>query len=178
MLNNIICAGVGGQGVLTLGMVIADSAASQGNYVTWVPEYEGTMRGGASCTKVRISDEEIISPLIFSIDFLIALHENALLPYVGDVKDDGLIVVEESLVPDLSSCGDKKVLKVPCVELAAGVGNERGMSLVAAGAFLAYTGLYDYETGQKAVESYFVDHGLPVEPNQACFKAGWDFIKG
>ena len=60
MLNNIICAGIGGQGVLTLGMVIADSAASQGNYVTWVPEYEGTMRGGASCTKVRIIDNSRI----------------------------------------------------------------------------------------------------------------------
>ncbi len=52
------------------------------------------------------------------------------------------------------------------------------MSLVAAGAFLAYTDMYDYETGQAAVARYFEEHGLPVEPNQACFKAGWDFIKG
>ena len=70
MLNNIICAGVGGQGALTLGMLLAEASAMQGKNVTYVPEYGSQMRGGNASVKIKVSDEPIVNPSTFSLRFI------------------------------------------------------------------------------------------------------------
>lgn len=177
MLQRITCSGVGGQGVLTLGTILAESAASLGLFATWLPEYEGAMRGGASASLVKISDEKIISPFMEEMDILVALNEVSLQIYADRVVPGGYIIVEEELVPDIPEYKDRTVLKVPAVRLSTDLGNPKGMSVVVAGAIVACADLFPYDTALKAVGEYFKKKELPVKANQEAFIAGYNYVK-
>ena len=177
MLQRITCSGVGGQGVLTLGTILAESAASLGLFATWLPEYEGAMRGGASASLVKISDEKIISPFMDEMDILVALNEVSLQIYADRVVPGGYIIVEEGLVLDIPEYPGRTVLKVPAVQLSTELGNPKGMSVVVAGAIVACSDLFPYDTALDAVGAYFKGKGLPVEANQKAFVAGYHFVK-
>lgn len=177
MLSNIICAGVGGQGVLTLGMLLAETAAANGKYVTWVPEYGATMRGGAANTKVKISDEPIISPFMEDIDILVALDSAPLKELGNSVEEGGYILVESSLVQEIPDIPERRIIKVPAVEIAEKLGNPKGMSVAVVGAIVACTNLFPLEAATAAIEDYFEHKGLPVEKNRAVFVEGYNFMK-
>lgn len=177
MLQKITCSGIGGQGVLTLGTILAETAAALGLFATWLPEYEGAMRGGASASKVKISDEKIISPFMEEIDILVALNEASLRLYGEQVVENGYIIVEEELVSDVPNYENRNVLKVPAVKLAAEIGNPRGMSIVVAGAIVACADLFPYDTALEAVGAYFESKHLPVKENKAAFTAGYQYMK-
>lgn len=177
MITKIICAGVGGQGVLTLGSVIAEAAAYQGKFVTWVPEYEGTMRGGSSMTKVKLSDEPLISPLIEQIDILVALDERPLKALINDVVKGGYVIVEESLVPDFDAPEGVTVVKVPAVRIAEEAKNPKGMSIAMVGAVVATAELFPYDLTEEALVDYFDHKGIPVDKNKVVFEAGYNFAK-
>ena len=78
-MTEIICAGFGGQGVLTLGMILATAGAKDGKNVTWIPSYGSEMRGGAANCNLKISEKEIASPYVRKIDILVALNEDSIL---------------------------------------------------------------------------------------------------
>lgn len=177
MLQRITCSGVGGQGVLTLGTILAESAASLGLFATWLPEYEGAMRGGASASLVKISDEKIISPFMDEMDILVALNEVSLQIYADRVVPGGYIIVEEEHVPNISGYDKCTILKVPAVRLSAELNNPKGMSVVVAGAIVACADLFPYDTALEAVEAYFRGKDLPVEVNKKAFIAGYHYVK-
>lgn len=177
MLQKITCSGIGGQGVLTLGTILAETAAALGLFATWLPEYEGAMRGGASASKVKISDEKIISPFMEEIDILVALNEASLRLYGEQVAEGGSIIVEEELVPEVPEYPGRKVLKIPAVKLAAEIGNPKGMSVAVAGAIVACADIFPYDTALEAVGAYFAGKHLPVEENKAAFTAGYRYVK-
>lgn len=177
-MKKIICAGVGGQGILTLGSVIAEAAAYQGKYVTWVPEYEGTMRGGSSMTKVKVSDDPIISPLIEQIDVLVALDERPLKALIGNVSKGGYVIVEDSLVPEVPEAEGVTIVRVPAVRIADEQKNPKGMSIAMVGAVVASAKLFPYDLTEEALVDYFSHKGIPVEKNRVVFEQGYRFIKG
>lgn len=177
MLQKITCSGIGGQGVLTLGTILAETAAALGLFATWLPEYEGAMRGGASASKVKISDEKIISPFMEEIDILVALNEASLQLYGEQVVENGYIIIEEELVPDVPKYQNKKVVKIPAIKLVADIGNPKGMSVAVAGAIVACADLFPYDTALEAVGAYFESKHLPVDENKAAFAAGYRFVK-
>lgn len=177
MMKNILCAGVGGQGVLTLGMVLAEAAANQGKYVTWLPEYGSEMRGGSASCKIKIGDEPIISPFMEEIDILAALHKNPLEKYAELVEEGGMIMVESSLVHDLPDYPGRTVVRVPAVELAEKIANPRGMSAVMVGAIIAASEILPFDAALEAVSSYYAYKNLPVEINKQAFIEGYQYIK-
>ena len=177
MENRIMCAGVGGQGILTLGMVIAQAAASEGKNVTYIPEYGGSMRGGQSTVKIKVSDETIINPFMESFNVLVALDEGQLKQFIGGMEENGYLIVERDLVPDIPELPNCTVLRVPAVQIANELGNPRGMSLVVVGAIIATTDMFPLDVATNAMISYFEGKKLPVEQNKAAFLAGYHYIK-
>lgn len=177
MLKRIVSAGFSGQGVLTFGMILAEAAASQGKYVTWTPEYGSAMRGGWSCTKVKISDDEIISPFMEKMDVLVALSEEAIDNFAESVIENGYILVEESLMENIGDYPNRKVIGVPATEIAEKNDNAKGMSIVMVGASIAAADLFPIDVATAAVVSYFEHKGYPVEKNKAVFIDGYNYVK-
>lgn len=176
MLNKIICAGVGGQGVLTLGMLLAEGSASLGKNVTYIPEYGSEMRGGDAAVKIQIDDEPIVWPYMEEMNIFAVLHQSQVDKYCGMLKPGGSVYAESELVPDLPPLDGCKVYRVPCVKLAGDLGNPRGMSCVMCGAVIAGSGLFAENVAAEAVEEYFTHKELPVKANLDCFLAGYRFI--
>ena len=83
MIEQIIIAGSGGQGVLTLGIYLARAAAFEGKNVAWLPAYGAEKRGGPSFCSLIISDTEIFSPVVETPDTLIAFDQRAIENYMG-----------------------------------------------------------------------------------------------
>lgn len=176
MLNKIICAGVGGQGVLTLGMILAEGSASLGKNVTYIPEYGSEMRGGDAATKIQIDDEAIVWPYMEEMNVFAVLHQSQVEKYIDMLEEGGMVFAEEELVPELPEKPGIRVMKVPCARIAEKQGNARGLSCVMAGAVIAGMDLFPEEVAAKAVEEYFSHKGLPVEKNLACFLEGYQYI--
>ena len=176
MLSNIICAGVGGQGALTLGMLLAEASALQGKNVTYTPEYGAQMRGGNASVKLKISDDPIVNPYMEKVDILVAMHTLPLPMYIDMVQAGATIVAEEEMVHDLEVADGVKVIYIPANKIATEMKNPRGMSAVMAGAVVALTGVFPYEDGIAAVSEYYAHKGIPVEINRDAFIAGYNYI--
>ena len=97
-MTNLVCAGFGGQGVLTAGLIIAKTGMDIGKNVVWIPSYGSEMRGGTANCNVKISEEEIASPFIRSIDVLLALNEPSVDKFQGSIAPGGTMIINSSIV--------------------------------------------------------------------------------
>jgi len=74
MLEEMVFAGFGGQGVLSMGTILAYAAMKEGKNVSWMPSYGPEMRGGTANCMVNISDKEISSPIVNEYDMAVVLN--------------------------------------------------------------------------------------------------------
>ena len=75
MQHEIIIAGFGGQGVLSMGKILAYSGLMEDKEVTWMPSYGPEQRGGTANVTVILNDERISSPILNSYDIAIVLNQ-------------------------------------------------------------------------------------------------------
>ncbi len=151
MIERIIIAGSGGQGVMLLGKVLAQAAMRQARFVTWLPAYGPEVRGGTSHCMVTISDREIASPYINKADTIIILNDPSLKRFSARVKDKGLLILNSSLAKagankrinpvrngvsrrDISN--GVKVSQFPFTDIAIKLGNIKVANMVALGCYL------------------------------------------
>ena len=135
MIERIIIAGSGGQGVMLLGKVLAEAAMRQARFVTWFPAYGPEVRGGTSHCMVTISDQEIGSPYINKADTVIILNNPSLERFSARVKDKGLLILNSSLACAGANRGIK-ILQFPFTDIAIKLGNIKVANMVALGCYL------------------------------------------
>lgn len=177
MPNNIICAGVGGQGSITMGMLIAQASAAQGKNVIYTPEYSSAMRGGYARAKIKVDEEKILSPFMDEVNILAVLHPSELELLGPQVLKGGLIMVNSDMIDTVPEYDGVEVVKVPANTIAERVHDPKGMSVVMTGALVAQTGLFAFDKAVETVCKYFEEKELPVEPNKQAFIEGYNFIK-
>ena len=142
----IICSGIGGQGVLVAGMVLADIAMEDGKNVSWYPSYGFEMRGGAANCEVKIGDEDLQSPYCLEPDILLTMSESAIDTFEERLKPGGILLVNSSLVnKDRTYRDDIKVFKIPATDLANELNNPRGTNIIMLGALAGASDLYDVD---------------------------------
>lgn len=129
-------AGFGGQGVLSLGLIIARAACQGKRHTSWYPSYGPEQRGGTANCSVQISGQSIGSPVVSEPDVLIALNRPSLLKFIGDVKPGGVVMYDER-IEDVDFPDGLKVLAVPAVRLAQEAGNEKAANTIMLGALSA-----------------------------------------
>lgn len=141
MKKKIIFAGFGGQGVLTLGQIIALTQMNRGLNVTWIPSYGAEMRGGTANCSVVYSDEPIGSPIIkHDIDILVAMNEVSLHKFENEVISGGTIIIESSIIKNkTTSRKDVNVSYISATDLATNLGNMKVLNTVMLGAFAKIT---------------------------------------
>lgn len=137
MYADIIMAGFGGQGILLIGNLLAESALLEGYNVTYLPSYGVEMRGGTANCTVVISDDEIGSPQVSAPQALLVMSEQARARFESRVKPNGLLIVNSSLVDTEKIVRkDLEVLSMSFNQIATELGNSRFANMIALGVYL------------------------------------------
>lgn len=140
-MEEILIAGFGGQGVMSMGQLIAYAGMKEGKCVSWLPSYGPEQRGGTANCAVVISREQVGSPLVSLPTTAIVLNNPSYEKFESTVRPGGLLIVNASLISKESQRTDIKVLNIKATDLANELGNPRVANMILLGAFLEETGL-------------------------------------
>ncbi|MBN1541759.1 2-oxoacid:acceptor oxidoreductase family protein [candidate division KSB1 bacterium] len=168
-------AGFGGQGVLILGVGIAQAGMDDGYHVSWLPSYGPEMRGGTANCSVNLSSRIIGSPLVTQPTVLVAMNLPSLEKFEKDVAPGGLILTDSSLVDRAPSRTDIEHLGVPATKLADELGNTRVANLVMLGAYIAYTGVLDKDVVHSSLPRFIKRKAL-IDLNKQAIQKGMEFV--
>ena len=133
MTTEIIFAGFGGQGVILAGKILALAGMSEDKYVSHIPSYGAEMRGGTANCSVIVSDEEVASPVIEKPDVVVALNKPSMIKFEQQLKPNGILIYNSSLIDVKPSRNDIKVISLPCGDICEKTNNPRGTNMVALG---------------------------------------------
>ena len=160
MYHDVIIAGTGGQGILLIGNLLAETAMDEGREVTFLPSYGVEMRGGnANCTVV-VSDTEVGSPAVSAPQVLIALSKNAQMLFEPKVLEKGVLILNSSLVPpDDIERKDIELISHPFNEIAAEIGNSRLANIVALGLYVVKSGVVSLDSLENRITEVFSGRG-------------------
>jgi 2-oxoisovalerate ferredoxin oxidoreductase beta subunit len=150
-IHKVKIAGFGGQGIMSVGVLLANCAKEAGYNSTWLPSYGPEMRGGTASANIVISDETIGSPLIDTADVLIAMNAPSLDKFEDDVIPGGIIIVNSSLVSRKVKRKDVKVYYMPATEMANEVGLTATAAVIILAAYTKIADIYDLNTLKKVL---------------------------
>lgn len=173
--HKVKIAGFGGQGIMSVGVLLANCGKTAGFNTTWLPSYGAEMRGGTAYASVVISDDIIGSPVVDNPDVLIAMNSPSLETFENDVVKGGIIIVNSSIVPKKVARKDVKVYYVPATEMA----NNLGLTATAAVILLAFyaklTGVFTIDVLNEVLPLSLKNKKY-VEANQRAVVAGETFF--
>ncbi|HNQ69230.1 MAG TPA: 2-oxoacid:acceptor oxidoreductase family protein [Bacteroidales bacterium] len=136
MTEEIIIAGFGGQGVLSMGKILAYSGLMQGQEVSWMPSYGPEMRGGTSNVTVIISDERISSPILTKYDTAIILNQQSLDKFECMVKPGGTLLYDPNGITRHPERKDISIYKVAATQKATEMGAVKVFNMMVLGSYL------------------------------------------
>ena len=136
MKEEIIIAGFGGQGVLSMGKILAYSGLMDDKEVTWFPAYGPEQRGGTANVTVILSDEKISSPVLDAYDIVIALNQQSLDKFAPKVKKDGILIYDTNGIHKRPERDDIKAYPIDAMGATLEVGNPKAYNMVVMGALL------------------------------------------
>ena len=173
MTEKSFFAGFGGQGIVSLGQIWVYCAMQEGKNVTFFPFYGAEKRGGIARASVIVSDEDIASPLVTKPDSALVMNSDSLPLCEGILKENGLLLVNASLVKDNPRRNDLKVVKIEANSIAEGIGNVRFANMVALGAMAKLTGAFSLDHIEEIVRKFFTaDKHQFIPMNVQAIQAG------
>ncbi|MDY7038148.1 MAG: 2-oxoacid:acceptor oxidoreductase family protein [Desulfatiglans sp.] len=153
--NELIVAGLGGQGALIIGRFLAEAASSVHKYSSFFPNYGPTMRGGECECTVIFSDKEVPAPTVMNPFAVILMGvragANAVEEFVPRVRTGGVIIVDSS-APIKIDREDIDVYRIEANQIAKEIGNSQVANFVFLGAYLGATGAVALDTVEKLME--------------------------
>lgn len=173
MKYTLLISGSGGQGVLSAGVTLAESAAAF-CHATYVPWYGAAQRGGVARCTVVLSDKPVISPLPGKYMGLIAMNETAAQNSVSELGEGGLLIRNSDLCRGKVKAGGITLLDVPADTMAAELGDARMANNVLTGALLGFMRAVPPELIEKGIAKKL--SGKPsevIEKNREALRAGF-----
>lgn len=178
MLEEVIIAGFGGQGVMLMGRLLAYAGMLEGKNVAWMPSYGPEMRGGTANCTVIISSEEIASPVVSYPMSIIVMNKPSLDKFEATVQKDGLIIINESLIDQKVKRDDVAIVRVPANDIANKLGNLRVANMVALGTYVKKSGVVKLKTIFKALEKTLAGRNQKlIDLNKKALKQGEELVK-
>lgn len=136
MKTEIIIAGFGGQGVLSMGKILAYSGLMEGKEVTWMPAYGPEQRGGTANVTVIVSDDRIASPVLSKYDVAIVLNQPSLDKFMPKVKPGGILIYDDNGILNPPTREDITCYCISAMEKAAEMKNSKVFNMIVLGALL------------------------------------------
>lgn len=166
-------AGFGGQGILSMGLVLAQAALYCGLETTWLPSYGPEMRGGVANCSVVIDKQPIASPVADTPNLLIAMNAPSLEKFGPEVAPGGVIVYNSSMINKAPRLPGVKVHAVDATNMAESSGDVRAANSVMIGFMARITGLLDVQSLEAGIKDVFP--GSEVQRvNLAALRQGWE----
>jgi 2-oxoglutarate ferredoxin oxidoreductase subunit gamma len=176
MLIKTIFAGFGGQGVMSMGLSLAQAAMEEGKFVTYLPSYGAEVRGGTANCTVAISDEEIASPVASSPEFVVAMNQPSLIRFQNQIQSGGVLFVNSSLIEIDASRGDIDIIKVPANKIAEEIQSSRSANMVMLGAFVKKSGLVSVPTLIEGLKNTLKSKTNLIAINKKALMAGYELL--
>ncbi|HUS86299.1 MAG TPA: 2-oxoacid:acceptor oxidoreductase family protein [Bacteroidales bacterium] len=177
MTEEIIIAGFGGQGVLSMGKIMAYSGVMQDMEVSWMPSYGPEMRGGTANVTVIISDERISSPIIRVFDTAIILNQQSLDKFESAVKPGGTLIYDSNGITRPPERKDISIFRVDAAEEASRMESARTFNMIVLGGFLKVKPVVKIENvilGLKKSLPERYHHMIPM--NEKALQRGMEII--
>ena len=178
MTEEIIIAGFGGQGVLSMGKIMAYSGMMQDMEVSWMPSYGPEMRGGTANVIVIISSERISSPIVRNFDTAIILNQQSLDKFESTVKPGGILIYDGNGITRHPERKDITVYRVDAVEEAGKMNSPRTFNMVVLGGFLKVKPIIKMENVIKGLKKSLPERYHKLIPmNEQALQRGLEIIK-
>ena len=136
MKEEIIIAGFGGQGVLSMGKILAYSGLMDDKEVTWMPSYGPEQRGGTANVTVILSDKKISSPVLDKYDIVVALNQQSLDKFAPRVKPGGTLIYDTNGIHNHPTRDDISIHPIDAMTATLEIGNSKAYNMVVMGALL------------------------------------------
>jgi len=178
MTEEIIIAGFGGQGVLSMGKILCYSGIVQGQEVTWMPSYGPEMRGGTANVTVILSDERISSPIINEYDTAIILNQQSMDKFEEMVKPGGTLVYDGNGITRHPERKDINIYRVDAAEEATKMETTKTFNMIVLGGFLKIKPIVKMDNVIEGLRKSLPEryhHLLPV--NEKAIKRGTEIIQ-
>jgi 2-oxoglutarate ferredoxin oxidoreductase subunit gamma len=177
MTEEAIFAGFGGQGILSMGMILAYAGMIENKEVCWMPSYGPEMRGGTANATTIVSDTLISSPIISRYDTVVALNQPSVDKFEEKIKPNGTIIYDASNILRPPTRKDINIYGVAGSETAIKLKNIRVLNMIILGSFIAARKTVKPESIYDALKKVLPEryhHLLPV--NQKAFEEGMALI--
>ncbi len=178
MKEEIIIAGFGGQGVLSMGKILAYAGLMNDLEVTWMPAYGPEQRGGTANVTVILSDSPISSPVLDTYDTAVILNQQSLDKFESKVKPGGVLIYDPSGIHHLPTRTDITVVPVDALEATLELKNSKTYNMVLLGALLGIRPVVTTEAVVKALRKTLPErhhHLIPV--NEQAIEKGRSMVK-
>jgi 2-oxoglutarate ferredoxin oxidoreductase subunit gamma len=175
---DMILAGFGGQGVMSMGQLIAYAGMLEGKEVSWMPSYGPEMRGGTANCTVVVSEEPIGSPVVTEPQVVVAMNLPSLDKFESMVKPGGVLIINSSLINRSCQREDITVIEVPANEIANELGNLKVANMVVLGTLIAQTKVVSKESIIESLKKVLPEHRHNLIPmNEEAINRGAAFVK-
>jgi 2-oxoglutarate ferredoxin oxidoreductase subunit gamma len=178
MTEEIIIAGFGGQGVLSMGKILAYSGIMQDQEVSWMPSYGPEMRGGTANVTVILSDDRVSSPVLQSYDTAILLNQQSMDKFESMVKPGGLMIYDPNGITHHPERDDIRIFQVEATEEAVRLKSPITFNMVVLGAYIKVNPVVDFDNVIKGlVKSLPERHHHLIPQNEKAIHRGMEIVK-
>ena len=178
MKKEIIISGFGGQGVLSMGKILAYSGLLEDKEVTWMPAYGPEQRGGTANVTVIISDERISSPILSKFDIAIVLNQPSMDKFVSKVKPGGILIYDGFGIINPPERKDITVYRIDAMDKAAEMKNAKVFNMIVLGGLLKVCPVVSQDGLNKALYKTLPErHHNMIPLNMEALQEGMKIIK-
>jgi 2-oxoglutarate ferredoxin oxidoreductase subunit gamma len=178
MKEEIIISGFGGQGVLSMGKILAYSGLMQGQEVSWMPSYGPEQRGGTANVTVILSDERISSPVLNSYDTAIVLNQPSLDKFESKVKPGGTLIFDSNGFHRFPSRTDINIYQIDAIEYAYANDTTKTLNMIILGGLLKVRPIVQIENVLKGLKKSLPErHHHLIPMNEKAIETGMGLIK-
>ena len=178
MKKEIIIAGFGGQGVLSMGKILAYAGLLEGKEVSWMPSYGPEQRGGTANVTVILSDERISSPVLNQYDIAIILNQPSMDKFEDKIKPGGILIYDGYGIHTLTDRTDITIYRVDAMDTATEMKNEKAFNMLILGGLLQVQPMVHIENVLLGLKKSLPErhhHLLPI--NEAAIHKGMEIIQ-
>jgi 2-oxoglutarate ferredoxin oxidoreductase subunit gamma len=178
MQHELIIAGFGGQGVLSMGKILAYSGLMEGKEVSWFPSYGPEQRGGTANVTVILSDERISSPVLNEYDIAIILNQPSLEKFEKAVKPGGILIFDGYGITRKPTRKDIRIFQIDAMNTANAEGNAKAFNMIVLGGALKLAPMVRLESVMAGLKKSLPERHHKLLPmNEQAILRGMELIK-
>ncbi len=174
--EKIVCAGFGGQGIMLMGKLLAQTGMKNGYHVSWLPSYGAEVRGGTAHSMVRISSDPIASPTVYNPTTCAAMNKPSFDKFIRKIEKGGNLIVNISMVDKLSGRKGIKTTALPLTLLASELGNIKVANMIAVGAFVALKKIFSLQKTLDELKNILPQNSSIFNINKKAIRLGYSLV--